>query len=147
MIYTYLIVHLIIEELSHRILVINRLLPKLLELLGRLAAHDGVAELAGELHVDLTREVSDLGGEHVGGDHRRMHLVALFTSVTRRLILHLLSALWATVIDHLVVGFDGLDEAGDHIELGLLLDGLAVAVPGGLLEGLIGLHRVDHLLD
>lgn len=123
------------------------MLLELLELLGALAAHEGVAELARELHVDLPREISDLRGQHVRRDHRRVRLIALLAPVTRRLILHLLSALGATVVDHLVVVFDGLNEAGDHVELGLLLDGLAVAVPSGLLEGLVGLHRVDHLLD
>ena len=62
-----------------------------------------------------------------------MNLVALLAAVPRGLILHLLPALRAAIVDHFVVVFDGLHESRDHVELRLLLCSLAVTVPGGLL--------------
>ena len=76
-----------------------------------------------------------------------MDLVALLAAVASRLVLHLLPADRAAVVDHLVVVFYRLDEARYHVQLGLLLDGLPVAIPGWLLQGLVCLDRVDHLTD
>jgi uncharacterized sodium:solute symporter family permease YidK len=74
-----------------------------------------------------------------------VYFVALLAAVPRGLILHLLPALRAAVVDHFVVVLHRLHEPRDHVEFCLLLCSLAVTVPGGLLQGLVGLDRIDHL--
>lgn len=109
------------------------------------SSHYLVSEFTRELHVDLTRKVGYFCSEHVGWDHSGVDFIALFTAIAGRLVLHLLPALRAAVVDHLIVVLDRLYESGDHVELGLLLDRLAIAVPGGLLQRLISLHCIYHL--
>jgi hypothetical protein len=74
-----------------------------------------------------------------------VNLVALLAAVPGGLILHLLPALRAAIVDHFVVVLHRLHEPRDHVQLRLLLCSLAVTVPGGLLQGLVGLDRIDHL--
>jgi hypothetical protein len=74
-----------------------------------------------------------------------VYFVALLAAVPRGLILHLLPALRAAVVDHFVVVLHRLHEPRDHVQLRLLLCSLPVTVPGGLLQGLVGLDRIDHL--
>ena len=107
--------------MSHRVLVITDPFLELLEVLSGHPAHYLIPELAWELHVYLTRQIGNLRREHVRGYHSGVYFVALFASIPRRLILHLLPALGTAIVDHFVVILHGLHEAGDHVELGLLL--------------------------
>ena len=144
---TYLVECIVIEPYPHGFLIALIQFLELLEFLGALSVHDWVAKFARELDVEGAGQVGDLRGQHICGDHRRMNFVALLTSVASRLVLHLLPALWAAVVDHFVIIVDSLDEATDHVELSLLLDRLPVAVPGGLLQVLIALHGLNQLTN
>ena len=107
--------------MSHRVIVISNPFLELLEVLSTHPSHNLVAKFTWELHVDLTRKIGNLCGEHVCGYHSGVYFVALFAAVPRGLILHLLPALRAAIVDHFVVVFDGLHEPRDHVELRLLL--------------------------
>jgi hypothetical protein len=140
---TYLVKSIIIEPYPHGFLVTLIQFLELLEFLGALSVHDWITEFARELDVEGPGQVGDLRGQHISGDHRRMNFVTLLTSLSSWLVLHLLPALWAAVVDHFVIIVDSLDKATDHVELSLLLDRLPVAVPGGLLQVLIALHGLN----
>lgn len=77
-----------------------------------------------------------------------MNLVAVFTSVTGRLILDLLSADWARIVDHLIVSEDALHEATDLIELSLLVLLLTAEAPATTLDSLVVCgYCINHLLN
>lgn len=118
---TYLVVDVFGEPDSHGILVALVELLELLEVLGTLTTHYGIAKFAWELDVQRPGQVRDLCCQHISWNHGGVGLVALFTPVTSRLVLHLLSALRAAVVDHFVINVDSLDESGDHIKLSLRL--------------------------
>ena len=77
-----------------------------------------------------------------------MDLVAVFASITSRLILNLLSADWACIVDHLIVCEDTLHKATDLVELSLLVLLLTAEAPPATLDSLVICgYCINHLLN
>lgn len=131
----YLVIDVLLKVCANDGFIAVCSLSKLAKLLRR-HAHNSITEFAGELNEEAARKVGDISAEHVSGSHRHVGLCAVLAPVACRFLLHLLVAVGARIVHHLIVGLHSLHEPAHLKEPRLLRVNV-----GFFLE------RLLHLLD
>lgn len=93
---------------------------KLQEFFSAHSVHNGIPKFTREWNINKSRGILDLGCHHISWDGVHVYLATVLASVTSCIFLNFLSAIGATVVDHLVVVVDTLDETGDFVEFSFI---------------------------